>query len=65
VQLDGDDLAQIIGTYEIRSVISLRGDNPNDAWYDEDLKVIKAQGAHHFDVGIGATTKPEPTVCTD
>lgn len=61
-QLDGDDLAQVINTYKIKSVINLRGDNPGDAWYDEELKVTKAQGAQHFDVGIGATSEPEPKV---
>ncbi|MBS0533116.1 MAG: tyrosine-protein phosphatase [Proteobacteria bacterium] len=61
-QLDGDDLAQVIDTYKIKSVINLRGDNPGDSWYDEELKITNAQGAQHFDVGIGATSEPEPKV---
>lgn len=61
-QLDGDDLAQVIDKYKIKSIINLRGDNPGDAWYDDELRVSKAQGAQHYDVGIGATSEPEPNV---
>ena len=61
-QLDGDDLARVLNEYKIKSVINLRGDNPGDAWYDEELRVTKEYGVQHFDVGIGATSEPEPKV---
>ncbi|MBS0247570.1 MAG: tyrosine-protein phosphatase [Proteobacteria bacterium] len=61
-QLDGDDLARVLDEYRIKSVINLRGGNPGDAWYDEELKVTNAHGVQHFDVGIGATSEPEPKV---
>jgi protein tyrosine/serine phosphatase len=61
-QLNGDDLAQVINKYRIKSVINLSGDNPGDAWYDDELRVSKAQGALHYDVGIGATSEPKPKV---
>lgn len=61
-QLDDGDLTHVIEKYKIKSVINLRGENPGDPWYENELKVTKAQGAQHFDVGIGATSEPELTV---
>lgn len=61
-QLNGDDLSGVLSRYGIRSVINLRGRNPGETWYDDELRVTANQGAVHFDVGVGATSEPDPKV---
>lgn len=61
-QLNGDDLSVVLAQYGIRSVINLRGRNPGEAWYDDELKVTVSHGALHFDVGMGATSEPDAKV---
>ncbi len=61
-QLNGDDLSAVLTRYGIRSVINLRGRNPGDAWYDDELRVTASQGVVHFDVGMGATSEPDAKV---
>ena len=61
-QLNGDDLDAVLTRYGIRSVINLRGRNPGEWWYDDELKVTASRGAVHFDVGMGATSEPDPKV---
>lgn len=61
-QLNGDDLSGVLSRYGIRSVINLRGQNPGETWYDDELRVTANLGAVHFDVGMGATSEPDPKV---
>ena len=59
-QLSGDELAEVLAKYHIRSVINLRGRNRGDAWYENELRITAAHDALHFDVGMGATSEPRP-----
>lgn len=61
-QLNGDDLSAVLTRYGIRSVINLRGRNPGEWWYDDELKVSASHGAVHIDVGMGATSEPDAKV---
>lgn len=61
-QLNGDDLSVVLMRYGIRSIINLRGRNPGEWWYDDELKVSASHGAAHFDVGMGATSEPDARV---
>lgn len=61
-QLNGDDLSAVLTRYGIRSVINLRGRNPGDAWYDDELRVTASHGVVHFDIGMGATSEPDAKV---
>lgn len=61
-QLNGDDLAAVLAKYKIRSVVNLRGRNDGEAWYENELKITASHDVAHFDVGMGATSEPEPKV---
>lgn len=61
-QLNGEDLVDVLTKYNIRTVINLRGDNPSEGWYKDELTIAAAHGATHFDVGMGATSEPESKV---
>jgi protein tyrosine phosphatase (PTP) superfamily phosphohydrolase (DUF442 family) len=53
-QLDKEQFEQVIEKYHIKSILNLRGDNPGETWYDDELAVSKASNVKHFDYGIGA-----------
>lgn len=61
-QLNGDDLASVLAKYKIRSVVNLRGKNEGETWYENDLKISAAHEVAHFDVGMWASSEPEPKV---
>lgn len=58
-QLNGDRLADTLKRYQIRSVINLRGDNTDEDWYADELKVTGALGARHYDLGMWAKQEPD------
>ncbi len=61
-QLKGEQLAEVFSKYDIRSVINLRGENRGELWYENELAVTVAHKVAHFDLGMGATSEPEPKV---
>lgn len=61
-QLNGDALANVLTRFGIRSVINLRGRNPGEWWYQNELDVSARHGALHFDIGMGATSQPDAGV---
>jgi protein tyrosine/serine phosphatase len=58
-QLNGNRLADTLKQYQIKSVINLRGDNVDEDWYTDELKVTAAQGAEHYDLGMYAKAPPD------
>jgi protein tyrosine/serine phosphatase len=48
------ELRTDIRDYGIRTVINLRGPNPDKAWYREEVAVTKEMGAKHIDFGMSA-----------
>jgi len=59
-QLDAAEFEQVIPAYHIRSVLNLRGPNPESAWYADELAVAERWHVAHFDVGISARRSPTP-----
>jgi protein tyrosine/serine phosphatase len=53
-QLNGLELGEEIDAHHIRTVLNLRGPNPTDGWYQEEVAATRAHGAAHYDVGISA-----------
>jgi protein tyrosine/serine phosphatase len=53
-QLSRQEFANEIEAYHIRSVLNLRGANPGQSWYEDELAVTRAHDASHYDVGISA-----------
>lgn len=59
-QLSGPELAQVISTYGIRSILNLRGPNPGNDWYDDEIAVSSARNVVHYDYGISARRPVTP-----
>jgi protein tyrosine/serine phosphatase len=58
-QLSGARLSDTIQTYGIRSVINLRGPNPDRGWYRDERAVSNALNIPHFDLPLSANREPE------
>jgi protein tyrosine/serine phosphatase len=57
-QLDRDELEYYISTYNIRSIINLRGEHPDELWYIEEKEVSAQHNAKHYDVSLSSTREP-------
>jgi len=49
---------QVITRFHIRTVINLRGADPGQPWYENELAAARAVGAHHIDLRMSATHLP-------
>src|SRR5690242_19312392 len=59
-QLGRGALSDVIRDYHIRSVINLRGINPEAPWYSGELAVIRALGVTHYDFPMSANDMVAP-----
>ncbi|MEO9227687.1 MAG: tyrosine-protein phosphatase [Devosia sp.] len=59
-QLNGARLKGVIDQFAIRSIINLRGGEPNNDFYSDELNVSSASGVVHFDVPMSAGDEPSP-----
>ncbi|MDA8086501.1 MAG: dual specificity protein phosphatase family protein [Nitrospiraceae bacterium] len=57
-QPDYNRLEYYMKTYGIRSIVNLRGSNPGDKWYQDEIRFSLANGIKHYDVALSATTDP-------
>ncbi len=53
-QPDGHDIARYQRNYGIKTIINLRGGNPEDAWYQEEVATAKKLGITHIDFRMKA-----------
>lgn len=53
-QLDKTEFARVIKEHGIKSILNLRGANPNQTWYDDEVILSNALGVIHYDYGISA-----------
>ncbi len=53
-QLDKAELSHYIKTYQIKSILNLRGLNAGSDWYQEELRVAQELGVTHYDFAISA-----------
>jgi protein tyrosine phosphatase (PTP) superfamily phosphohydrolase (DUF442 family) len=44
--------------YHIRTIINLRGANPDAAWYDAERALAARQGVRHFDIPVDSVSPP-------
>jgi protein tyrosine/serine phosphatase len=58
-QLDTDEFEYYIKKYNIKSIVNLRGKNPEAPWYGEEIRVSAKHGINHFDISL--TSSREPT----
>ena len=52
-------LERYLKQYGIKSIINLRGKNPDKAWYQEELKVSKDSGAALYSVALSSKHPPD------
>ena len=53
-QLDKAELIHYIKTYQIRSIVNLRGVNTGSEWYQDEMRVAQEFGVMHHDFDISA-----------
>jgi len=58
-QLSGNSLNQVIDHYGIRTVINLRGRNPDIKWYSDEIAVTTRRRVNHIDVAMSASKEPD------
>jgi protein tyrosine phosphatase (PTP) superfamily phosphohydrolase (DUF442 family) len=58
-QPSGATLEDDIHTYGIRTVINLRGPNPGEDWFEEEICVVRRCNADFVSVNMSASDKPQ------
>ncbi|MEI9477129.1 MAG: dual specificity protein phosphatase family protein [Deltaproteobacteria bacterium] len=56
--LDRDELEHYIKKYEIKSIVNLLGDHPNEPWYREEIEVSADHNLEHYDLTLPVTHEP-------
>jgi protein tyrosine/serine phosphatase len=59
-ELSRGGFEQVIIHFHIRTVINLRGADPGERWYQNELAAALAVGARHVDLRLSATHLPSP-----
>lgn len=57
-QMDRDELEYYIKKYNIRSIVNLRGENPDTPWYIKEEKVSAEHNVAHYDIALSASREP-------
>jgi protein tyrosine/serine phosphatase len=57
-QLDREEFEYYIKRYNIRSIINLRGENPQAPWYQEELGISAERHIKHYDVALSSSHEP-------
>ena len=61
-QLDSNELAQVIAAHDIKSILNLRGSNPGQTWYRDELAIAEERGVTHYDLALSARRRVPPEV---
>ncbi|MFQ5846590.1 MAG: dual specificity protein phosphatase family protein [Candidatus Methylomirabilales bacterium] len=57
-QLDRDELEYYITTYNIKSILNLRGKKAGAPWYVDEMKVSRKYHVRHYDLSLSASREP-------
>jgi protein tyrosine/serine phosphatase len=60
-QLGESALTDVIDDYHIKSVINLRGADPQASWYRSEIAVSRARGVVHYDLPMSANSLVDPS----
>lgn len=58
-QLSSVNLVNAIRKDKIKTIINLRGRNPKEPWYQQEVLVARKMGVQHYDVAMSAYKLPE------
>jgi protein tyrosine/serine phosphatase len=61
-QLDRDEFEYYIKKYNIKSIINLRGEHPDESWYKEEKEVSAEYNIKHYDISLSASCEPDEAV---
>jgi hypothetical protein len=61
-QPTAEQLWSLVHTHGIRSVINLRGDNSDAAWYDDEVAAAAKIGVRFVNAGLWTYSEPEDPV---
>ena len=53
-QLSGEMIASLSSSYGIRTILNLRGSNPDKAWYQDEVEAAARLGIRHIDFPISS-----------
>lgn len=59
-QLSGEALNWVIDRYGIKTVVNLRGHNPDKEWYQEEAAVCRDRNVALVDLSLSSQSLPEP-----
>ncbi len=54
-QMDRDELEYYINKYHFKSILNLRGKDPEEDWYNEEVKITSEYGLTHYDMALSAS----------
>jgi len=57
-QMSPSRLAEAIDTYQIRSILNLRGSPSAADWYDDEIAIAQGRFVRHYSVGLNAASLP-------
>jgi protein tyrosine/serine phosphatase len=57
-QLDREEFEYYINRYNIKSIINLRGENPDAPWYQEELGISATRNIKHYDIALSSSREP-------
>lgn len=57
-QLDREEFEYFINRYNIKSIINLRGENPEAPWYREEMVVSGERNIKHYDIALSSSREP-------
>jgi protein tyrosine phosphatase (PTP) superfamily phosphohydrolase (DUF442 family) len=59
-ELTPNQFKKLIKKENIKSMINLRGANPDKKWYQDELQISQQLGVKHYDVALNSTILPKP-----
>ena len=61
-QPTGEELKNVIDLFGIKTVINLRGSNPDEAWYTEEVNICREKGVSLIDHRMRSGSLPKPAL---
>jgi len=58
-QPSGAGLEGYVNKYHIRSILNLRGKNPGNRWYEEEISASRKLKIEHYDIALSAGREPD------
>lgn len=59
-QMGRAKLSAVIGHYGIKTVVNLRGEQPDERWYQREVQACAENGIQHYDLKWSMMRIPEP-----